>query len=181
MATLFIILVIIGIIHFVFEGILIPSARLNSRFKLFVLRDRLRNLKYLHKDQFDNETFFCLQDSINGALKYLSILNISVLINLSRTIKSDVRLRTIIEERIVLLDRCPIKEVQEIREEYSKIIKDVLFANIAGLFIYIILFIIPLILMFTFLKKIIQSIKNLVFLPEEEMERFVSPESLGLT
>ena len=44
MITLFYILIILAVWHFVYEAILLPSIRWNLRNELFALRDRLRNV-----------------------------------------------------------------------------------------------------------------------------------------
>ncbi len=36
----------LAILHFIYEGIILPSIRLNLRYKLFVLRDELRSLRH---------------------------------------------------------------------------------------------------------------------------------------
>ena len=49
METLFVITVFFAIIHFIYESIVLPSIRLNIRYKLFSIRDKIIEKKMRKK------------------------------------------------------------------------------------------------------------------------------------
>jgi hypothetical protein len=68
MTTAIIVLLALAVFHFVHESILAPSFRLSLRFRLFVLRDEVRQLKIECAESLNDEHFVFLQDSINGLI-----------------------------------------------------------------------------------------------------------------
>jgi hypothetical protein len=68
MITAILYLIALAALHFVYESILAPSFRLSLRFKLFVLRDEVRQLKIDCASSLNDRHFDFLQDSINNLI-----------------------------------------------------------------------------------------------------------------
>ena len=168
-------LLALTIIHFIYEGIIAPSIRLNLLFQLFRLRDEIRNLKIKYGNQLNNEIYCYLEGSVNGTIKHLHLINLTVIYELYRSLQNNKELQNEIERRKVLLSQCSFVEVNDIVNRQFAIFQHVIFANAAGWFIYIV----PPVMLFLFFTKCVGIIKNLFLLPEREVERFLPAEILS--
>ena len=117
MAMLILILFLVAIVCFIYESILLPSIRLNIRFKIFSVRDKLRLLMVENPD-IDNTAFEYNQESINMLLAYLHRYDIMSVVEAERIFKKNESLQNKLKKRNDVLDNCSVKELQAIREEY---------------------------------------------------------------
>src|SRR5687767_577256 len=99
MAYLLAVLVLLSIIHFVYESIIAPSLRLSLRYKLFALRDEIRELKMAYGNLFADRHFHYMQDSLNALLSVLDRFDLAALIAVGRELKQDPELRKRVEMR----------------------------------------------------------------------------------
>ena len=146
MATFFLILATLAIIHFIIEGI-VPSTRMNLRFKLFEIRDRLRKVRHEYGVVLDTEVYHYLENSINNSIQHLHLINLNVVIDATRSIASNPQLRAEVQKRIDMLTRCQLKEIKDIQKEYTIAFAKTIATNCAGWFIYII----PILFVISFL------------------------------
>jgi hypothetical protein len=63
MTIAIIVLMALAVFHFVYESIWAPSFRLSLRFRLFVMRDEVRQLKIECAETLGDEHFVCAVDS----------------------------------------------------------------------------------------------------------------------
>src|SRR5262245_58185753 len=115
MATTFIILFIVALVHFIIESIVVPSMRMNLRYKFFEIRDRLRNAKHTYGVALDSDAYHLLEGLLNNGLKHLSSINLSVVVAASRSVNADEKLRQELQNRIDALNRCQIDEIKDIQ------------------------------------------------------------------
>lgn len=175
MSTLLLVILIFSIWHFVYEGIILPSLRLKLRFKLFVLRDRMRELKTIHGNKFSDEVYYELQDSVNTTIRVLHRINIVTVFNASRAFEENEGLRLIVSKRNELIKSCPIAEVRDISDQNSLIIREVLFANFGSWMVYIV----PAVLVIVFFNKCLEFTRQFTLLPGDEVERFLPSKSFA--
>jgi hypothetical protein len=168
-------LVVLTLIHFIYEGILAPSFRANLRLNLFTLRDRLRKLKMEKRHEISDEVFRDLQGSLNFAATRLNQVDLRLLKNARDAFERDKKLRERVERRIAIFEACPIAEVHEIRREYFEVMDNALAVNTAGWVPYLIPIIVGLIL-----RDSAQGLVKKVFSLSDSDINKISPSDLVL-
>jgi hypothetical protein len=161
MSILFLILFVMAGLHFIYEGIILPSIRLELRHKLYALRDKLRRLK-IEDQNLPDEVFMNLQDSINGLLNILPLINITFFRRLVREIYSNRDLQKRMDQRVQLYQSINSTEVNGI---LSALDKTWMYALVLNCMVAI-LYLLPLFLLYeliTCLKKLLlrQNVTNL--------------------
>jgi hypothetical protein len=162
---------LLALVYFIYEGIVAPSLRAVSRLQLFALRDRLRKLKMEHRSELSDEVFRDLQSSINFATAHVSQIDLRLIRNASKAFEHDAELREHVARRIAIFDACPIEELHLIREEYFEVLDWVLFVNSAGLIVYII----PIFLVFELKESVQNTVKKVFSLPDNEIDK-ITPQ-----
>jgi hypothetical protein len=155
-------------LHFVYESILAPSFRLSLRFKLFVLRDEVRQLKIDCARSLSDKHFDFLQDSINNLISNLNRFDIATFVGVEFESKRDPSFLKSAEERSLMLDDCNIPRAREIRKQSLKIISAAIFINSGALLLLICAPIVMAILGYAEIKK---RIKVFAFISDQDLKR----------
>lgn len=103
--------------YYIYYGIIAPTRRLNLKFDLFQLRDRLYELKRDHPDELSDEVFEEARAAINGTM--LMVDDITVL-GVRRAVRAASQDREFMREtkrRHEAIKECPVGEVQELMLE----------------------------------------------------------------
>ena len=158
---------ILAFYHFIYESILLPSFRLNIRFRLFKLRDELRNLKIEDHD-IDEFMYDHLEVSINDKIRLLHIINIQLLHTFSKDLKNNKSLAKKVSELTKRLEECQSEKMQRIRYKIMKYTTLALAVNSGGWFIYMI----PIILGILLWNSIKALIKSTVFIPQKQIKQY---------
>lgn len=169
MATFFLIIAALAVIHFIYEGILAPSIRMHLRFRLFALRDEVRALKCEQSNPLPDDIFLLLQSGINNAIVLLHKINIYVTNQAQQVIENDKELARTIESRIALIENCKSQEAKNIHREACKTIEIALIVNNGGLWLYII----PVFLAYRTIASVATMAKEVIVLREPEFQRIV--------
>jgi hypothetical protein len=130
-------------LHFIYENIILPGIRQDLRFRLFALRDELRNLKAVDT-RVDEEAFTALDEGISRQIRNQHQITISLMKDAERLYKEDAGFRQGIDQRISILNGCQSTDFQRIRHEAARHMLDVTFMNGA---IFFILMLLPLLLL----------------------------------
>jgi hypothetical protein len=169
---------VLAILHFVYEGIILPSVRLHLRFRTFELRDRLRALSHDEGEQLDPKIYHFVHDALNGTLRFLYQIDIRIAWDFRRMLRDDPTLGKRIEKRYRQLEVCSVQEVHAIQKEHSRILACALIANSAGFFLMMSPFIALLFVVMFVLRKLHVALDQmrryavgLVCMPEQEFER----------
>ena len=174
--TLMVVLIVLTLLHIIYENAILPTVRTCLRFNLFTLRDELRRLKNEQGDDFEPEAYRYLQESINSKITYISLINLKMIFDCHRAFKDrpDIVKRANNRDRIVR--ECKIEEFHRIRTKSLKILVCIIVANCAGFFIsFIPVFLLALTITMILGKiqyqfgKVKHFIINLFFVPEKEM------------
>lgn len=164
--------VLLAIWHWVYEAILVPSFRLELRFKLFKLRDEVRALKISHGENLDDRHFHYLQDGINNAIRLLPRLDVALFIALSYRLEHDKEFKARVDDRAKILKDCRIPEAVKIRKSTSNVVQHILGANSSGWIPYLI----PIALSVAFYKRTKKLAVSLAALSEADIQA-VAPDS----
>ena len=131
-AWLIIILGILACVHFVYEGIIVPSWRRGLRYRLFALRDDLRDVMADKDSDLDVEAFGFLQDSMNTSLGLLRRIDIRVLCEARRKFDDDPDLLRRIARREEKLRHYDHEEFQRIRRQSIRVFATAFVVNSMG-------------------------------------------------
>ncbi len=176
MNTAFLILLFLAVLHFIYEGIIAPSIRLNLRYKLFSIRDDLRRLRIVHGENIEKELFHNLQSSINNAISLLNRVDLILMVKVHMALEKDKALSEDLKKRMKLLDNCPIEEVKEAKAATNRIVGYALLAN-TGMWV---LYLLPIAIICSFIEKLTNSLKllirEIICMPESKITRIAPPE-----
>jgi len=162
--TLLLILVALSLFSYIYDGIILPSIRMNLRFELFKLRDEVRTVSLEHKKEIDREVHL-LQDNINIAVNLLHQLNVDFLFKAQRVFEENRSLQKKVSERVTLIEECSVEDIRRIKKRVTKVVRYAFFANSGSLF----LFLLPAIITFALMSQLKYLIKEIVSTPEHEM------------
>jgi hypothetical protein len=168
MATWIIILIGLALIHFVYEGILLPSIRLGLRDRLFHLRDELRALKIRQPEKFDGAAFDIVHDGINNYLNRLPQLTISFQNQFRRFFDANESFREQLKARRQIVDASPNEELKQIVKRADAVLQEALIANSAAWFVYLI----PIIVFAVTLHATTSQVKALLSVPAARAANF---------
>jgi hypothetical protein len=173
--------------HFIYEAILAPSQRLKLRFDLFILRDRVRELKIENPHAFRDKHFHYLQDSINTLVALLARFDIATMERIESEMRKNPELQKCSEERIRTLDDCTLEEAKKIRYQTLRLAFVALALNSGGWFLYVVP---PLTIgaiwfgLSSYVSSFKRRIKAVIAIPHSELNKVAPPPgpdlSLGL-
>ncbi len=124
--------------HLFYENVVVPSLRLDCRFKLFALRDRLRDLKFNSPIQCEDATFHMLDDSLSWQMDNLPKLNFVLLRKAELRTKAEPDFKKRVDDRCAILRNCQLPEYKKIQMEQAKLTLDMLVLNSGGWAIYLV-------------------------------------------
>jgi hypothetical protein len=176
MAILIIALFVFSMIHFVYEGILLPSIRLGLRDRLFDLRDELRAMKIKKPDDFRDDAFEIVHDGINNFLNRLPQLTISFERQFRKACDSDPKFRAEIDKRRATVDASQSVQLKEIVKRADAILQDAFIANAAAWFVYLI----PIIAFGLTLSATASQLRAALSVPMAKAAEFLPPIRGGL-
>lgn len=167
MEYLILLFALLAILHFVYEGILAPSYRLEYAYQVFRLRDQLRMLKIERGREFPEKQFQIMQDSMNGILRNIELIDIVMLRECQKKIAEDKEFRARVEERLKVLEACQLDEVKAIRDRSARIVERVLSVNNGAWGFYLL----PIGVAFICYQKTAQMVKCIATLSEPDIEK----------
>lgn len=131
MAILIIVLFVFAGFHFIMESIWIPSERVQVRFKLFALRDRLRNL-YISNQDHDRKAVDILEKSLNTNIAYLAAYNFGFRLKLKGILEDHPNIKKTVDRDLKVLDEARSIEIKEIIMRRNAYMNDALAINSYG-------------------------------------------------
>lgn len=146
------VLFLLSVAHFLLENILAPSARMRLRYRIFDLRDQLREECESHSGR---ETEI-LQQQINVALDAMSELTISGVYEAKRFFRDNPADQQLAVERVQLVENSASQEVVRISMELQKQMRSVFLVNSAGWGVYLI----PIVLAAMAISKVNRVIRR---------------------
>ncbi|HEY5232686.1 MAG TPA: hypothetical protein VIK35_04035 [Verrucomicrobiae bacterium] len=170
--VVFLILTIVSVFHFIYQGILLPSYRLQCRIHLFELRDKLRRLQ-LQNPALDEQAFCFVQESINCWVKQLAF-DLFLLLKINDAIEKDTQFMEKLSKRSERIKNCNSEELKEIALEVRKTVQKIVILNSVVLFIYLL----PLAFLAFCFRKFIEGVKRMACVSEWEMGKFVVTERI---
>ncbi|HZL44859.1 MAG TPA: hypothetical protein VFC28_01415 [Opitutaceae bacterium] len=165
--VLFLALAAMTVLHFVYEAIVLPSVRASRRFRLFALRDRLRNLRFASGISINDEAFSALDSSLSWQLENQHRLTFSMIISANNSYIDDKKFRSEVDRTSKAIGNCQIQEFLAIRQQAAEHMVGTIAWNCGGLLGY---FLPPASVYFS-MRLIMVTVLKVVVLPERDLER----------
>lgn len=172
---------VLAMLHFIYEGIVMPSIRLSIRHRFFALRDQLRDLKFEHGDDIGDYVFNMIDEGLSNNISNLHNINFYVIGKINNHIDADESLRSFIVGRMKLIEDCKVDEVKKITSKSRQYLLNAALVNSGAWFVYLlpiaIGLVIPAILIFVLISKIKaatrKAVNNTLFAPPLEFNRSI--------
>ena len=179
MAITLFILILLAAYHFVYESIILPTERLDLRYKLFKERDNLRILKMNDKDgKITDDIFKLLDTTICNSIDLLPQYTISLFYNADKELRLNKNLRAKVEKRNQLIEGYEVEEIKEIGNNVYHHVGKAFLLNFGSWIVYLLPFLILIILYAVTMNKIERvktQIKAVSFTPNYEFEGMLTP------
>ena len=130
------VLTLIAFVHFVYEGIVAPSLRMECRNQLFTQRDALRRLRIERHPESEKAAYEIIHGSINAYLTALSGVTLHYMWRLRRGIRTH-KWEKETESRLHALQECG-PELEIIGEEFGRILNRAFLVNSLAWAFYIV-------------------------------------------
>jgi hypothetical protein len=173
----FILLFVLGLFHFLYESIIAPSIREVLRYKLFALRDDLRQLKHDEPNACSDEVFVILQESLNNSINLTKIVTWRLINQIKHLIANNPIVRAEVERRRRILASCPSQLVRQIREKQLDLLIWATAVNNGGALFYVWL-LLPFFVIFWAIQRwkrgiaaAFRQVEVVIDLPEEQYKR----------
>lgn len=161
--------------HFIYESILAPSWRLSLRYRLFALRDEVRELKGVGQGLLDDEHYAYLQDSINTMIAMIHRYDVATIAATEHRYRRDPGFRKRVDMRAAILDDCSSLQAQSIRRRSVDLIARAVAVNSGMLCAPLY----PLALMGVGFSALQKRLRKFATLSRRDLES-VAPERLGI-
>ncbi len=153
--------IVFSVLHFIYEGVIAPSLRMHFRYRLFAIRDELRNELTSFPQHLHDEAYSELQEGINRAIAAMAQVHVSTIIRGRRWLKNNPQAAKEIENRRKRMNRCADPTFKRLREQFSSMFVWVLLVNSGGLFFWIVP---PIVAILSF-HRVRRLLVNVVFTP----------------
>lgn len=153
--------------YFIYEAIILPTIRLSLRFKLFALRDEIRDmiLDCELQNKPVEKALLIQQSAINNSIKMLSKVDSTLIYRFVDEMNRDHAMKNRVQERIKTVEEYSSQEFQNIAKNTVRIFRQALIANMGAWFIYLV----PIGICFFLITRIKNSIKISLAVPEGEL------------
>lgn len=162
-------LLTLSIVHFIYDGIILPSIRQHLRNKLFALRDELRWEKIKGIQKQDTRAFHLLHDAINNYVNRLPMLTISVKLAFERELRTNTLLNDSVQQSIVVVENCSNNHIIKIYREINDVLESAFIANSAGWLAYIL----PIIIAASVIKKLSELSTKITVIPQPIVKKLI--------
>lgn len=152
--------------HLIYETIILPSLRLELRFKLFGLRDRLRRFKAEHSKQCPDTAFELLDDSVSWHTQNIHRLTFGMAFAANQKMKADPKFREHVEKQLKALDNCQLPEFVELRKLRGELLVLTFAANSGGWLIYVF----PIVYVWATWQQVMARSRQLVGMRSAQLE-----------
>jgi hypothetical protein len=135
---LFVILFSLALFHWAYEFAIAPSWRLGIRYKLFALRDELRNFATQRGIQLDKQAIETLEDVLNSAIHNMREINFGFVLAFSSRYRSDESFRKRMDHRRSVVEGYQDPDFRSICHRYQHLFREINVANSGGWFVYLV-------------------------------------------
>lgn len=153
-------MLVLSVVHYVYENCVLPELRLQFIYRLFKLRDELRRAK-LSGNISQKPAYRVLQDSLNNGINYVFMADYLLVSEVRHAINTNRILAKQTERRVQILDDSDDPFIQDIRRKSQKIFSYALLSGMGSWFLYLI----PLAVALTSYRKLKAVVKATLAMP----------------
>lgn len=175
MEYVFLAMVVLAVLHFVYEGIIAPSLRMQCRNELFKQRDALRRIKIQRHADSRDPAFDIIHSTINGYLTCLSGVTLHFMWRLRSGVRSG-KLREETQARLKALEDCKSEQLIGVGQAMGNAIERAFLINSLAWAFYVV----PVLLLILGMHLISKVTMKLVALPVEWSVKLLQREA-GMT
>ena len=140
--------------HIIYDYMILPVLRDKLRFKLFAIRDEMRDLKYRKPHEFTNHAFMDAQLLINASINNANSISVISLIESHRKLKRHPKLKEALKQDILTLMNSD-SEVSAALNKTLDVLQRAVVVNTGGNFPYLLPFIFAYCLIWSLFKEVI--------------------------
>jgi hypothetical protein len=159
---------VFALLHFVWQGIVAPSMRLELRFRIFALRDKLRRLK-LADQPLNDEAFTTAEDALIAALRVLYEIDIPLLVHCDSLVAADQKFKEQVQKRMEIIKCSNSSELEDIMNDLRKQVERAAVINSGGWILYVL----PPVFMFLFFKRLFSPIFSVIYMNRAQINKIV--------
>lgn len=131
MEILIFVVAALAVLHFVYEGIVAPSLRMQARNELFELRDELRTLHIDGADGCDGEAFEMVHSSLNAYIDRLHAVDARFVYRMQHSLRKP-ELRRQLDAQVEVLRNARSQPLQNIGRRAGRVIERAIAVNSGG-------------------------------------------------
>lgn len=161
---LLIIVLVLSVVHYVYENCILPELRLQFVYRLFKFRDDLRRAK-LHEEITDKNAYRVLQESLNNGINSVFVADYLLVSEVRHAIKTNRHLAKQTEKRVQTLDASLDPIIQDIRRKSRRIFSYALMAGTGTWFLYLF----PIAVVLVSYEKLKDVVKNTLAMPSPQL------------
>lgn len=169
MTILISIIVVITLVHFIYEGIFAPYIRLRLRNRLFEIRDGLRLLIVDGVSKEDELALKFVHDGVNNFIDRLPALTIVNTSRMERSFRDNDELQRSLKKDIDAVMRCRDKRITDAFRDVNNVLERAMIANAGGWMIYLV----PAAMLLIAAKQLSKFVSSLVLSPEYQVDKFI--------
>jgi len=170
MSTIILAVALLATMHFVYEGIVLPSIRMRLRDTLFRLRDELRRVWIDQPTKCNSQVFLFLDVNICHFLSDLSLLTFALAYDTEKCMANNPKLKSQVEQRLRAVESCDCEEFRRIYHEVNRVLTYALLANSGAWFIYLV----PVGLAVCCFSRLAKAVKELMMMPPKQSQMILS-------
>lgn len=178
---LFFLIMVLAFWHFAYEAILLPNFRLFLRYKLFEIRDELRNHHFIKTSKENQGAYIYLESSVNSAIAHLPSMSLAVIYSFSKELKANQELSKQLQKKREQFDTCDDKKIHELSDKLASIISIAILVN-SGAWVPYLFPILIIASIFGLITSWIQNCKDLVqgltLTPNHQVEKIMSSHNI---
>ncbi|MEA5123327.1 hypothetical protein [Xanthomonas floridensis] len=171
MATLIILLGVLALGHFLYEGVIAPSLRDRLNDEMFELRDRLRRIKLEQGEACPQQAFEIAHNGINQYVHRLHWVTISFVVEFNRSHR---KFRNEVKDRRDVIARCGVSELKDVVDRGNQIVERALIVNSGAVLLVSFPFVVLGVTVFQLPIKLYAKAAELFATPERRTEQVLS-------
>lgn len=133
-----IVLVVLAVVHFIYDSIIRPSLLVGLRHDLFILRDALRDTKVVKSEGCTPAAFDIVHAGINNLIGRLESLTVSLPVRVQSVLKADPSLKESVRARQQVVEASSCEDLLKIHRLAVQKVELAMMVNIGALFLYLV-------------------------------------------
>lgn len=172
MDILIVVLALVALGHFLYEGAVAPTLRTKLKHEMFQLRDELRSVHLERDGGCPKEAFNIAHNGINQYVHRLHWVTISFVAEFNRMNSSSKRAE--VDRRRRVVEECGVEELSSIVARGNKVVERALFVNSGALLAYAFALMVPIAVLYLSAQSIYKKASEMFAAPSGRTDEVMS-------